>query len=69
MIGWSWPAFFVYLFALTLITGGGMIGLIASGSPYFLAPVLMGLFFFYITWQTTVEDQSTPPPRGGQGNQ
>ena len=69
MVTWSWPAFFVYLLALTLITGGGMIGLIMSGSPYFLAPVFMGLFFFYITWQATVEDEGAPPPRHGQGNQ
>jgi hypothetical protein len=69
MIGWSWPAFVVYLLAVTLVTGGGMIGLIMSGSPYFLAPVFMGLFFFYITWQATVEDQAATPPRDGQGNQ
>lgn len=68
MIGWSWGAFFVYIVALVLITAGGFFGLIGTGNRYFLAPILVGLFFFYITWQATVEEHASPPPRGGQGN-
>lgn len=67
MIGWSWGAFFVYLAALILITLGGFVGLIQSGSPYFLAPILMGLFFFYLAWEATVEDVDPLPPRRGEG--
>lgn len=68
MITWSWGAFFVYLGALVLITLGGFIGLIQSGSPYFLAPILMGLFFFYLAWEASVEDNEPLPPKRGEGS-
>jgi hypothetical protein len=51
MLGFSWPAFCVYLFAVSFITVGGLWGLFESGHPAFLAPVLMGLFFFYLCWE------------------
>jgi hypothetical protein len=57
MIGFSWPAFLVYLFAVTFITVGGLWGLFESRHPAFLAPVLMGLFFFYLCWEAVVGRQ------------
>lgn len=62
-LGFSWGAFFVYFFALVFVTLGGMIGLMESGHPAFLAPVLIGLFYFYLTWEAVVEpDLYVPPP-------
>ena len=46
-LGFSWGAFFVYVMALVIVTGGGLLGLFASGHPAFLAPTLMGLFYFF----------------------
>jgi hypothetical protein len=63
MIGFSWGAFLVYLIALVIMVGGGFYGLIISGHVAFLAPILMGLFFFYIAWQAVVEDGGEPPSR------
>lgn len=64
MVTWSWGAYFVYVGALCLETLGGFMGLIASGGhPAFLAPVLMGLFFFYITWEIVVDEDDLVPPR------
>lgn len=67
MVTWSWGAFYVYLSALVLITLGGFIGLIETRNAYFLAPILMGLFFFYVAWETVAED-GPPPPRRGSRN-
>lgn len=69
-LGFSWTAFLVYVAALTTMTGGGLICLFASGHPAFLAPVLIGLFYFYLCWEAVVEDgSSATPPRGHkQGN-
>ena len=50
-LDWSWGAFIVYVFALVFMVLGGLYGLFESGHPAFLAPVLMGLFFFYLTWE------------------
>ncbi len=67
-LGFSWPAFVVYVLALTLTlaVGGGLWGLMESRHPAFLAPVLLGLFFFYLTWEAVVEGGDDMPPRGGQ---
>ncbi|MEX2081054.1 MAG: hypothetical protein WEC33_05515 [Dehalococcoidia bacterium] len=54
MITFSWGAFLVYVAALVLITGGGFWGLLVSKHPAFLAPILMGLFFFYLAWEAAV---------------
>ena len=54
MLGFSWGAFLVYLSALTLMVLGGLWGLFEFGHPVFLAPVLMGLFFFYLCWEAVV---------------
>lgn len=63
MIGFSWGAFVVYVGALVIVVGGGLWGLIESGHPAFLAPTLLGLFFFYLCWEAVVEsDGSLPPP-------
>jgi hypothetical protein len=66
MIGWSWGAFLVYLGALVLCVLGGFIGLIESRHPAFLAPILMGLFYFYLTWMAVADDVDPPPPRSEQ---
>jgi hypothetical protein len=35
-----------------------------SHHPAFLAPVLMGLFFFYLCWEAVVETgDEVPPPQ------
>jgi hypothetical protein len=65
MLSFSWPAFVVYLFALTFMVAGGFWGLIQSGHPAFLAPILMGLLFFYICWEAVVEKED--PPRKNPG--
>ena len=67
MLGFSWGAFGVYLGALTLMVGGGLYGLIEDGHVAFLAPVLMGLFFFYLTWEAVVRDSDAPPRGHGKG--
>lgn len=68
-LGFSWGAFLVYVAALMICVGGGFIAMIASGSPYFLAPILIGLFYFYLAWEAVVEDgSSATPPRGQKGH-
>ena len=59
MLGFSWAAFFVYLFGLSFMVLGGFIGLVESKHPAFLAPILLGLFFFYLCWEAVVG-----PPEG-----
>lgn len=54
MLGFSWSAFLIYLAALVFMTLGGFYGLIASGHPAFLAPILLGLFFFYLCWEAVI---------------
>lgn len=66
MVGWSWSAFVVYMIGLVFMTLGGFVCLIEYGHPAFLAPILMGLFFLYITWQIFVEDNPVPPPGSRQ---
>lgn len=61
-IGWSWGAFLVYVGALVFMVGGGFWGLLESHHPAFLAPILMGLFFFYLTWEAVVEDSDELGP-------
>jgi hypothetical protein len=64
VIGWSWAAFIVYVLALSGVTLFGFLGLIEYGHRAFLAPILMGLFFFYITWKIVSEDdEALPPPQ------
>jgi hypothetical protein len=64
MLGFSWPAFLVYLFAVSFLTVGGLWGLFESRHPAFLAPVLMGLFFFYLCWEAVVgKNVDSRPPR------
>jgi len=45
-----------------LVVGGGFFGLMASHDAKFLAPILMGLFFFYLTWEAVIEDKDELPP-------
>jgi fatty acid desaturase len=66
MLGFSWGAFLVYLVALCFMVLGGLWGLFESHSPAFLAPILLGLFFFYLCWEAVVEDEGAPPPRSKQ---
>lgn len=70
-LGFSWGAFVVYVAALLFVTVGGVWGLVESGHPAFLAPILMGLFFFYLCWEAVVEDEDAvgppPPPSKSQG--
>lgn len=54
MLGFSWGAFALYLGALVLMVLGGLYGLFTYHHPAFLAPVLMGLFFFYLCWEAVV---------------
>ena len=68
MLGFSFGAFLVYLAALCFMIMGGFIGLVKSGHPAFLAPILLGLFFFYLCWEATVGKDIDPPgPRGKSG--
>lgn len=67
MLSFSWGAFMVYVAALCLVVGGGFYGLIASGHPAFLAPILLGLFFFYLCWEAVVEETGGLPPKSKQG--
>jgi hypothetical protein len=64
MLGFSWGAFYVYVAALTIVVGGGFWGLLASHHPAFLAPILLGLFYFYLAWEAVVEPAPghLPPP-------
>ena len=62
MLGFSWGAFCVYLSALTFMVLGGLWGLYESHHPAFLAPILMGLFFFYLCWEAVVGEVDAPPP-------
>lgn len=64
MLPFSWGAFIVYLAALSFMVIGGLWGLFASGHPAFLAPILMGLFFFYLCWEAVVGTTVDPPNRG-----
>ncbi len=70
-LGFSWGAFLVYVAGLLFVTVGGVWGLIESGHPAFLAPILVGLFFFYLCWEAVVEDEDPygppPPPSKSQG--
>jgi fatty acid desaturase len=61
-LGFSWGAFFVYVVALIIVVLGGFWGLVESQHPAFLAPILMGLFFFYLCWEAVVEDPDDAPP-------
>ena len=61
-LGFSWGAFFVYVVALVIVVLGGFWGLYQSHHPAFLAPILMGLFFFYLCWEAVVEDEDEAPP-------
>ena len=49
-LGFSWGAFFVYVAAICFMVLGGFWGLFESHHPAFLAPILCGLFFFYLCW-------------------
>ncbi len=64
MLSFSWGAFLVYLSALTFMVAGGLWGLFASHHAAFLAPILMGLFFFYLVWEAVVGHEVDPPARG-----
>lgn len=64
MLGFSWGAFFIYLAALTFMVLGGFIGLVQSGHPAFLIPILLGLFFFYLCWEAVVGPPERPTRRG-----
>jgi hypothetical protein len=66
MVTWSWGAFFVYLSALCLSVLGGFWGLVESRHPAFLVPILMGLFFFYITWKIVVDENEVLGPPSKQ---
>lgn len=67
-LGFSWGAFFVYVGALIFVTLGGVWGLIQSGHPAFLVPILIGLFYFYLCWEAVVdEDDWAPPSRKNEG--
>lgn len=62
MLPFSWGAFFVYVMALIFMVLGGLYGLFQSHHPAFLAPILMGLFFFYLCWEAVVETGDEVPP-------
>ena len=66
MIEWSWGAFLVYLGALVMVVLGGFIGLIQSHHPAFLAPILIGLFYFYLTWMAVADEAEPAPPPSKQ---
>jgi len=46
---------------------GGFWGLFQSNHPAFLAPILLGLFFFYLCWEAVVETEAAPPKSRGKG--
>jgi hypothetical protein len=63
MLGFSWGAFLVYVVALCFMVLGGFWGLVQSHHPAFLAPILVGLFFFYLCWEAVVETgENLGPP-------
>lgn len=63
MLGFSWGAFLVYVVALCFMVLGGFWGLVQSHHPAFLAPILVGLFFFYLCWEVVVETgENLGPP-------
>lgn len=65
-LGFSWGAFFVYVTAITFMVLGGFWGLFQSHHPAFLAPILLGLFYFYLCWEAVVEGEDAPgPPKAG----
>ncbi len=66
MLSFSWGAFLVYLAGLVLMVLGGFYGLVQSHHPAFLAPILMGLFFFYLCWEAVVETGDDLPPPSKQ---
>lgn len=66
-LGFSWSAFLVYVVALTFMVLGGFWGLFESHHPAFLAPILLGLFFFYLCWEAVVETEPAPPKSRGKG--
>ena len=66
MLGFSWGAFLVYLVGLVFMVLGGFWGLFQSHHPAFLAPILMGLFFFYLCWEAVVETGDELPPPSKQ---
>ena len=66
MLSFSWGAFLVYLAALVLMVLGGFYGLFESKHPAFLAPILMGLFFFYLCWEAVVGPTDELPPPSKQ---
>jgi len=67
-LGFSWGAFFVYVAALIFVTLGGVWGLMESGHPAFLVPILVGLFYFYLCWEAVVdEDDFAPPSKKNEG--
>lgn len=68
MLQFSNGAFLVYLVALVIETLGGFAGLVFSHHPAFLAPILMGLFYFYLCWEAVVgSTEAAPPPSRGRG--
>ena len=67
-LGFSWGAFFVYVAALIFVTLGGVWGLMESGHPAFLVPILIGLFYFYLCWEAVVDqDDFAPPSKKNEG--
>jgi hypothetical protein len=40
--------------------------LFESKNPAFLAPILMGLFFFYLLWEAVVGREVDPPEKKGR---
>lgn len=60
MLSFSWGAFLIYLFALCFMVLGGFYGLYESHHPAFLAPILLGLFFFYLVWEAVVGPPERP---------
>lgn len=62
MVSWSWPAFILYVGAVSYMTLGGFVCLVKFDHPVFLAPIFMGLFFYYITWQIVAGDKPALPP-------
>ncbi len=66
MLGFSWGAFLVYIFAVCFMILGGFYGLVMSHFPVFLVPILMGLFFFYLAWEAVMGDYGKLPPPNKQ---
>jgi len=67
-LGFSWGAFFVYVAALIFVTLGGVWGLMESGHPAFIVPILVGLLYLYLCWEAVVdEDDFAPPSKKNEG--